>query len=529
MKTTNQFGFDIIYNAVRQVDLPNINDYDINWKELYTCLTSHKIFLNFYKQYSQFIPEEFDSLYKEMFLLINNKFNVLIKELEIIVKQAEKNSIPIILLKGISYSKLIYEDNYSRSFFDIDLLTKDDQDAKRLYELLVSLGYCAGYGLGSKEKDFEKVTGLHLKYLDGHEYFENYKYIDGIYSVVEIGRYIHTLPRYSRMDYFDNTQKIDIDGFSINTFNLEYTFIAMVENIHDDSETIYGAYYNELKLRDYFDLFWFLKKYIPKIDWFTVLSYSNKYSFGSKIIKVISNLIELFDIEDPLIIKVHDFFYNDNQETGLLKSLSPDIKSLFINKKEVYQKMINMFKKNLSDTFDNCFRNAIYVMPTQQMLDSFIVQELIINFEVGIQGEYAIFNISSNNEIPDKYIISINYLDLNVNTTDIIYGFYLKKIKNEFNLCAFQSDSFLSTGNIRKYVHSMNRNDFDSQTRIECLEAKKITIKINKDVLPFKNSLTFKFIPYQISVHELIIGDIYFHLKGDDKDMLSKPMLLISD
>lgn len=67
--------------------------------------------------------------------------DVLIKEMNMLGKEIDNNNIPTIILKGPSFWKEFYNDNYSRKVDDIDLMFLGPEEMEKFCNIVINLGY----------------------------------------------------------------------------------------------------------------------------------------------------------------------------------------------------------------------------------------------------------------------------------------------------------------------------------------------------------------------------------------------------
>jgi len=149
-----------------------------NWMAIIERAQTHKILPLLYYQLTQFnkdiqIPTSIISQLRRYYLHSSLENTQIFYDLSKILREANNNNIPIIILKGAALAELIYQKIALRPMYDLDLLVKSE-DTRRFHELLLKLGwdclqsgklldyniagdYCLGY------KKNELAIDLHTK------------------------------------------------------------------------------------------------------------------------------------------------------------------------------------------------------------------------------------------------------------------------------------------------------------------------------------------------------------------------------
>src|SRR5690606_33550439 len=83
---------------------------DIKWNNFLSLSLKQKVFPVIYPKIISIIPEKYLELTKELFDFHQRRVKHVISELEKINQVSKENNLEFLLLKGVSYSEIIYKD-----------------------------------------------------------------------------------------------------------------------------------------------------------------------------------------------------------------------------------------------------------------------------------------------------------------------------------------------------------------------------------------------------------------------------------
>lgn len=384
---------------------------EINWDNFHSLLIDQRVFPLIYQHIKPFLPSKYCHVYEETYNLHVRSCNIYINEMVKLLEMARKNNIKILWLKGMVLSQLIYDDYMVRARGDIDLLVSE-KDMFFLDKQLRKLGYlhiCGKvhpYIYEDKIEEFEILPFPILKEFDHHENFEYFKrYDDNLLISLEVGRNIHnTIQEKYIYDFLNSTQEIKIQDYTFLTFNKVYTLLYLFENTYTDSETINGS----LRVKEYIDLYYFLKKYGKEIDWLELHELAQKYQMVHQIIRVLDNLALL--LGENLFPEITNFFdiNSINYDTrtcssGYLLNWETNFLDRLFNSEGRIKEISNLLVKHCYSENNPNYANPFHVYETKEVkritLDRYLhFIDKKYNFEIKYlphtNGKYLYFQFS---------------------------------------------------------------------------------------------------------------------------------------
>ncbi|PHE93479.1 hypothetical protein COF76_25655 [Bacillus wiedmannii] len=222
-----------------------------------------------------------------------------------IIKLFNENDIDYYLIKGMIFSKYIYNDFYAREDNDLDILV-EKRDFKKINLLLLNNGYKSNF-----DKDFDVIN-----YLDAYEI----KYHDGKGSVIELKLATSSVRNDSTLTALkSNPVFVEIGDIKVRTLNLVNSYLLLCTSVFANIEGEFAKF----KIRDFVDLYhFFLKREIFE-NWKEVVCQANSLGILNQLKGALLVLNELTDnsfqsfineIEEIFCIGEYDFSY----ESGFL-------------------------------------------------------------------------------------------------------------------------------------------------------------------------------------------------------------------
>jgi hypothetical protein len=348
-------------NGDNNIETSN-NLLKVDWIELKKKSLRHKLFPIVYNTIIPFVPKTYQSIYNKQYSSMVLMNNIYIRELKTINMLAIKNNIKIVLLKGLSLSKIIYNNLYLRTFSDIDLLLGEDS-IKKMYYLLNDIGYAQDGGYDSKNNKFITLNTTEFRGVEGFHELQCIKIINNKIAIeVELKRASSAIPLNYIGEFLENTQMLDLAGIQILSTNITYTFLHICANFYNDTESLYGALY-VTRLRDVLDIALFIKKYKLYINWDDIYKISLQYEITHKIYFVLNNVIDIYDaqlIEKTTIDKFKpvDIPYNyKGNNDGSYFQWKTDILTRMFNDELRKKESIYSFKQII---YNSQYANNIY-------------------------------------------------------------------------------------------------------------------------------------------------------------------------
>lgn len=265
---------------VKIADYPNLN---IN--RIIEILEKHKLFLHYY-----------DSIYNDIALsndknAVIKKHNILKKEREdylkflgIITNYLNENKINYFIYKGFALEKIIYNKMYIRQYGDIDIITENINDTKRIITLLKEK--FKFYIEQNPDTELLGEQELCLLY-NGKKFYVEFKNSNHLFKIRE----------------FENYITINHNEICFRTFSLEVTLLQLIVYYYEFTENLeFISKEKKCVLQYPIDLYEFLKKYSNILNWDYIIDLAQKYQLIHKIRICFLNIHNL--VADNLIIKL---------------------------------------------------------------------------------------------------------------------------------------------------------------------------------------------------------------------------------
>ncbi len=281
--------------------------------------------------------------------LITIKDNILKQEEFINVHAAfELEGIVMVPIKGMALLFDVFQDDFSRSMSDIDILIKKE-DLKKAEKILQDLSYRRSMNNFSEEYYYNQHC--HIPFLS--------KYLLELHWDIAV-------PRPNKIilpEIWDRLQKIKYNSALISLLSPEDTIFSIGLHLR--------RFNQPLSLKYIYDLYKIIEKYADKIDWPYISKYSNLNKFNSVIYYSLCSIKIIFDY--PLPAKILNMFY-------------PGILRAFLLKIFIIKVKHNGVKKIVESRF---LRKYLYVFLRFLLYDSFIdFIKFIINIPI---EEFAYF------------------------------------------------------------------------------------------------------------------------------------------
>ena len=252
-----------------------------------------------------------------------------------ITAEAIRQKVHFAIIKGVSFSALLYDSLYDRALCDIDTLV-NDADMPKMDTLLRSLGFrqfASFEGGGEIELPFPV-----LKSAGHHEYFEYKKVIDDVDVVVEVSRWFHVNIQDQTEMFLSRSINRRFCGLDFPSLSEEDCVVNILENAYHNSFGIRSNLFKGVaRLKDIEDVARLLK-YAQKGALTALVA---EYPF---IDKVLSLTEELCSSELKMQKDGWELCCSENCAEYLMKIL--DIKSASLNyRKQTFASWIEKARK----------------------------------------------------------------------------------------------------------------------------------------------------------------------------------------
>jgi hypothetical protein len=358
----------------------------LDWEQLLKTSIKHKILPQVYTSIHTLIPLKHQASYEQEYFKIIYNNRLMMSELSRILYLAKQNNIEVILLKGLTLSKFIYNDLNARQFNDIDLLV-NEFDMEKMYYMLSDIGYLLEAGF---DKNTNRPYTLNKPILMYGKDFHEFKCIkdvgNGSYIIVEIKRASSAISLRFISDFLLNVKNIEINGVNVRSLNLLYSFLHLSSNFYENFETYLGVKYAS-NLRDAVDTYMFILKYMNELDWAQIRRLSNKYESTHKIYCVFLRLIETFgdgfiakDIVELFNPSKVTYKYDGNYDGSLYAWKSSFVSRLF-NADDRYQEFcklakLNIYQPKYYNHFEKVEKNSFSTIMNTKLFQHFYIESL---------------------------------------------------------------------------------------------------------------------------------------------------------
>lgn len=464
---------------------------NLNQDYLFELLQSNRLFPNVYRAIKGQLTQ--DSFYHKEYKKHCTGVQQAKNEISRIYTHAEKEKIRFLVVKGIPLSKIIYDDENMRFANDIDILV-DEDDALRMDHLLRELGYVQPVKVNWDTLSYEKSDLLDfpiMRLRHTNHFFEYYIFNNPI-KKVELHKYLYFLKPHIK-EILWNTSRYSInESIEINIPDLFHLTILLFVNAFQNSETLY-ALQGRTTLRDYVDLYYFIKRFFSAMDWNHVINLMIEYEVLDIAVSVLNNLCKIYDND----LEISSCFLLFSKYYGnATSSKTFDIGLSFI------EKMLDLEKRK-KETF-HYLKSAIFDESKTQLaiknsknpfLSDFIIHEnrlkLDIRYYYKMTKDSIIFSVYFENKLEvdfDKYMLQTTLVNDSIDASNILYT-NIDIIKNNNKYYA----SYINSPIMRD--QNVLRNSY--QSHMLPIEYTKIE---DQGIL-LKVKLPFKYINDYIDVH----------------------------
>lgn len=265
---------------------------EINWETLIKQLIDHRIYTNAFQVLRKNVPDEYREYVMAQYTSITTCIDEALRLLEKFTQEAQRERIRFVLIKGFSLTRLLCSDLYGRQFNDLDILVEED-DMIRAHHVLRNIGYKQPYVYDKKTRKYKDLKYPVSRVRQAHHWFIYYHMARLPWQKLELHRKINFATMEQMKDHLWNVEKISIGSVSVNVPNIPYSYISLILNTYQDSDTI-SAYQCKTRLRGYIELYYFLKKYSEAIDWDWMKALIKEYQYVGITNRVLDHLYELY-------------------------------------------------------------------------------------------------------------------------------------------------------------------------------------------------------------------------------------------
>ncbi|MFR2564784.1 MAG: nucleotidyltransferase family protein [Anaerovoracaceae bacterium] len=212
------------------------------------------------------------------------------------------------VIKGCALNCMIYGDKEIRPFGDLDILI-DPSEAQHFHEILQEKGFYQMTGPSSvnSSRGSRAFIALHVSGamktvvnsfpVKTHQDKVEYKAYHRPGSIrIEVHDGLHYIPRELTAQMLHEKITVNLDGTTVcNTLSPEHTFIFLLANTYENSESFYANTYDfDSNLGDYADIRCFVKRYAEYVDWKYIAALVRSYGLEKMAGTVLANLDQIY-------------------------------------------------------------------------------------------------------------------------------------------------------------------------------------------------------------------------------------------
>ena len=300
------------------------NNREISPEEMIRMMNKHKLDTAAYALGKDCLPSELSDRLGRFYAASIHKFNKIQNLVFQLEHKAGEAGLAFVVTKGIGLNDCIYGENIIRSFGDLDILVQSE-DAGEFHRLFGTLGFYQKFGptssapssnryaraftavhAGNSDKTYRDLSFPVKTYQDKPEYLP---YCRQDEPSIEMHDGLYYLSDLAVKKMLEETVRVKKEGSSYKTFDTEHTFILLLTNTYENSESFFSNTYDfGTVLRDYVDLRFIFAKYHSILDW-------------RKIEKMINEL-EIHHIAE-IVVGNLEKVYGKDVTLGCLPSVNP--------------------------------------------------------------------------------------------------------------------------------------------------------------------------------------------------------------
>lgn len=439
----------------------------VNWKVFKYLTKLHRLFPLAYTVFNMYMPEKVKKSFQEDFEKHSQWTDICLDEIENISKECKKENCKILIRKGAAISKVIYGDFYQRHFNDIDMLVLENQ-IKVVHKVLCNNQWKHGYYAGATS--FNLLEEPTLRDKNSNEYFDYTKETPLGLLHIDLARKIKLVSQRHIELFFNDSVPLKNN---IMMENIHCFFCELSINIFNNVSRWEGLLKNEISLRDFIDLYCFMKKYQDSIDWQKVKELLENLGVREYICEILFKLQLIYGdflntaVKNILFTTEYEMFTADSEEKHSL------FKTIF-NRTENSKKYVQMYKAKLADSKKDLpiINMEAFGSGKNSLLEEVHICDFKENLKINFQMNNGLLSIcyfvpQEVYENLDNYIIETRIFNNNLNEESFFELIYIR-----------------AADGIVKYGHYNSSEYFDSCTKIReesyFLESENITEEVKK-------------------------------------------------
>lgn len=390
---------NIVYHSIKQFINSKLTSKDIvqlfSDKRIVDILYCQKLLLVYYQIYENIKVENLPIQCKVYIKHLFNNIKIKMDVMNIISNAFESEGINYAFVKGAALSLLIYGNEYSRQYNDIDIIVSENDINKACY-IIEKMGF--------KESLFEHLTQNNILIDEGYKkrYFESDRekqFIGDNNILIELKRECGLLG----IDFFHRALsrrvKYNINGIELYSFSLSDSLILMIWTVFENFMVEGNYLSNNFKARDIVDICMFWKVYQYDIL-LNIDTFKDDFQLIHPYMNKVNEVLSAFGVE-PFLTNIEKFLSDDYVDIPewlpYVDTDSSFLKKIFYNEWRIthyYEETYNRFSFN-PEIYD--LKDTSYIEKEQIYGESFAIDFLKIHtfMEIRNNGEYINVIISS--------------------------------------------------------------------------------------------------------------------------------------
>ena len=432
----------------------------------------HRLLSPFYRTYKPFLDERTRIYCENKLELRKSKKIAQLEHLKEIKKHFQQENIDFVLVKGFALAQLIFGDFYSRDFGDIDLLI-EMESYEKADKIMKDLGFVSNLNNG-RIPELIKIDCYEIEYF--------YEFTSGRKLCVELKMVTSSIrDRDTIAQLKKDRMLINLDGEEYETINFNNTFILLCVNTYANIELEFG----EGKMRDFVDIYFFLKKYESELNWDYIEMFCQAHKMTHKLYAVLTEINKIYgnyvsnDIIDRFLISKikYDKSVFNYYEHGWMRDWGVDIIDSILNRKAHLKEMFYQHAIKSYTSRNKKFNEKIHVKPLKHSADSVISSEQLQGLKSEVNEINHIYGFTHDK---DKIYFNLKFTEFkeknNMKTVLILFDIDRKEprkmvefyydpgfVKNNFHskviLSSMKCEEVYSKGN--EVAISMDKENFN--------------------------------------------------------------------
>ena len=263
----------------------------IDISEFTENLKKQRIFIQAWPYIKDYINDKkllaiYDEAYQEQL----KRVKVYVQVLKELFREFTKENLPVVIIKGLVQSQILYGHPYGRRFSDIDLMTTED-NMLAVDKVLRKMGYTQS----NHHADGIPLEYPFLKEPYSHETYPYRNKMGDQNITVEVARFCHGFNGEECARMLERAVPFAVGDYSVKVLAEEDMFVQNIGNTFWNCGTSYAIRVNDIRLGDYLELMLMIRQFDYGTD--KIVSLIRKYHIEQMAAVVFANLSNVFPEE----------------------------------------------------------------------------------------------------------------------------------------------------------------------------------------------------------------------------------------